>query len=179
MTPEHVETTYLKAKNAASAGGYVKAAGEFRVQRQRYARQKHLAIARDTAADALARLSNASRAVENYFLDISCGYGMRLGRILTVFLVAPLLPALLYAFGGQPFRTDAGQLSAVGGLATPTGQAILFKSLHFSYITFLTIGYGNIGPKGPLARLLAGLEVYLSVILGGLVLYALIKRTEL
>lgn len=32
---------------------------------------------------------------------------------------------------------------------------------------------------GALARLLAGLEVYLRVILGGLVLYALIKRAEL
>lgn len=179
MTPENVETTYLKAKKAASAGGYVKAAGEFRVQRQRHARRKHVAIARDTAADARARLSNASRAVENYFLDMSCGYGMRLGRILAVFLVAPLLPAVLYAFGGQPFRTTAGQLSSIGALVTPEARAVLFKNVYFSYITFLTIGYGGIGPKGALARTLAGLEVYLSVVLGGLVLYALIKRSEL
>ncbi|WP_135533257.1 pentapeptide repeat-containing protein [Halostella pelagica] len=179
MTPENIETTYLKAKKAASAGGYVKAAGEFRVQRQRYARRKHIAIVRDKAAGTRARLSNASRAVENYFLDVSCGYGMRLGRILAVFLVTPLIPAVLYAFGGQPFRTDAGQLSSIWEVTTPAGQAILFKNLHFSYITFLTIGYGNIGPKGALARVFAGLEVYLSVILGGLVLYALIKRSEL
>lgn len=179
MTPENVETTYLKAKKAASAGGYVKAAGEFRVQRQRHARRKHVAIVRDGTADTRARLSNASRTIENYFLDVSCGYGMRLGRILTVFLVAPLFPALLYAFGGQPFRTGAGQLSSIRELATPAGRAILFKNLHFSYITYLTIGYGNIGPKGALARVFAGLEVYLSVILGGLVLYALIKRSEL
>lgn len=179
MTPENIETTYLKAKNAASAGGYVKAAGEFRVQRQRYARQKHLAIARDTTADIRARVSNLSRAIENYFLDVSCGFGMRLGRILTVFLLVPLLPAVLYAFGGRRFATDAGQLEAVWALATPAGRAVMFENLHFSYITYLTIGYGNIGPKGALARLLAGLEVYLSVILGGLVLYALIKRSEL
>lgn len=179
MTPENVETTYLKAKNAASAGGYVKAAGEFRVQRQRYARRKHLAIARDRTAGLRGRVSSASRAAENYFLDVSCGYGMRLGRIITVFLVAPLFPALLYAFGGRPFLTGAGQLSSVSDLATPAGQAIFYENLHFSYITFLTIGYGGIGPEGALARMLAGLEVYLSVILGGLVLYALIKRSEL
>ena len=179
MTPENVETTYLKAKKAASGGGYVKAAGEFRVQRQRHARQKHVAIVRDAAADVRTRISNASRAVENYFLDVACGYGMRLGRILVVFLVAPLFPALLYAFGGPAFRTGAGQLSSVGALATPEGQTILFENLHFSYITFLTIGYGNIGPQGALARILAGLEVYLSIVLGGLVLYALIKRSEL
>ncbi|MFB6197401.1 MAG: pentapeptide repeat-containing protein, partial [Halobacteriaceae archaeon] len=158
MTPENVETTYLKAKKAASAGGYVKAAGEFRVQRQRHARRKHVVIARDATVDGWTRLSNASRAVENYFLDISCGYGMRLGRILTVFVIAPMFPAILYAFGGHRFDTGAGQLSSIGELLTPTGQAIMFKNIHFSYITFLTIGYGNIGPKGALARILAGLE---------------------
>lgn len=179
MTPEHVETTYLKAKNAASAGGYVKAAGEFRVQRQRHARQKHLAIARDAATETRSRLSNASRAFENYFLDISCGYGMRLGRILLVFLITPLLPAVLYTFGGQAFQTGAGQLSSIAALTDPAAQSILFKNIYFSYITFLTIGYGGIGPKGALARVLAGLEVYMSVVLGGLVLYALIKRSEL
>lgn len=179
MTPENIETTYLKAKNAASDGGYVKAAGEFRVQRQRYARRKHLAIVRNADGDLRTRLGSASWALENYFLDITCGYGMRLGRIIAVFLVVPLFPALLYTFGGQPFLTGAGQLSSIDQLATPAGQAIFYENLHFSYITFLTIGYGGIGPKGALARLFAGLEVYLSVILGGLVLYALIKRSEL
>ncbi|MFB6137039.1 MAG: pentapeptide repeat-containing protein [Halobacteriaceae archaeon] len=179
MTPANVETTYLKAKNAASAGGYVKAAGEFRVQRQRFAREKHLQIARDRDAAAGDRLRSASRAAENVFLDVTCGYGMRLGRIVSVFLVAPIVPALLYTFGGRPFLTGAGQLASVGALATAAGRATFFENLHFSYITFLTIGYGGIGPKGALARLLAGLEVYVSVILGGLVLYALIKRSEL
>lgn len=179
LTPENIETTYLKAKKAASAGGYIKAAGEFRVQRQRYARRKHVALANDETVDARTRVTNASRAVENFFLDASCGYGMRLGRILVVFLLAPLIPALLFAFGGPAFRTGAGQLSSFGELTTVAGQAALFENVYFSYITFLTIGYGDIGPLGPLARMLAGLEVYLSVILGGLVLYALIKRSEL
>ncbi|MFB6253818.1 MAG: pentapeptide repeat-containing protein [Halobacteriaceae archaeon] len=179
MSPENIETTYLKAKNAASSGGFVKAAGEFRVQRQRNARNKYLTIARNANVSTVSRISSATRVIENYFLDISCGYGMRLGRILTVFLLAPLFPAFLYAFGGPLFRTEAGQLSSFSQLLTPEGQAIFYKNLHFSYITFLTIGYGGIGPKGALARMLAGLEVYLSVVLGGLVLYALIKRSEL
>lgn len=179
MTPANIETTYLKAKNAASAGGYVKAAGEFRVQRQRYARRKHATIARDPSIDFGGRISSASRALENLFLDVTCGYGMRLGRIIAVFLVAPIIPALLYAFGGPMFETGAGQLTSISQLATPAGQAIMYKNLHFSYITFLTIGYGGIGPQGALARLMAGVEVYVSIILGGLVLYALIKRSEL
>lgn len=179
LTPQHIETTYLKAKQAASAGGYIKAAGEFRVQRQRHARRKHAGIARDTTADGRVRLTSASRAAENFFLDATCGYGMRIGRILIVFLLAPLFPALLFAFGGPQFQTGAGQVSSLTELTTVAGQATLFENVYFSYITFLTIGYGDIGPLGSLARVLAGLEVYLSVILGGLVLYALIKRSEL
>lgn len=169
LTPQHVETTYLKAKQAASAGGYVKAAGEFRVQRQRHARRKHAAIARDTVADARVRVTSASRAAENVFLDAMCGCGMRLGRSLMVFLLAPLAPALLFAFGGPQFQTGAGQVSSLSGFTTGAGQATLFGNVYFSYITFRTIGYGDIGPLGPFARVLAGLEVYVSVILGGLV----------
>jgi uncharacterized protein YjbI with pentapeptide repeats len=178
MTPEVIETTYLKAKNAASDAGYIKAAGEFRVNRQRFARRKHLAIVRDSNVDTRSRIKNASRTVENYFLGITCGHGMRLGRIAVVFLVTPIFPALLYAFGGSAFQTSAGQITSLGQLTTPEGLSILYRLIYFSYITFLTIGYGGIGPQGVLARFLAGFEVYLSVILGGLVLYALVKRSE-
>lgn len=178
LTPETIETTYLKAKNAASDAGYIKAAGEFRVNRQRYARKKHLDIVRDRGVDTRSRLKNASRAIENYFLGITCGHGMRLGRIAAVFLVTPLIPAFLYAFGGSLFRTSAGQITSLGQLATTDGLSTLYQLVYFSYITFLTIGYGGIAPEGALARFLAGFEVYLSVILGGLVVYALVKRSE-
>lgn len=95
-----------------------------------------------------------------------------------MFLIAPIFPAFLYAFGGPAFRTSLGQLPSLGALTTPAGLATFYELVSFSYITFLTIGYGGISPVGPLARLLAGLEVYLSIILGGLVLYSLIKRSE-
>jgi len=106
---------------------------------------------------------------------------MRLVRIIAVFLLFPMLPALLYTFGGPMFTTTAenSQLASFGALTTASGQAILYENIHFSYITFLTIGYGNIGPSGALARMLAGIEVYVSVILSGLVLYGLIKRSEI
>jgi hypothetical protein len=181
MTPETIETTYLRAKTAASNAGQMKPAGEFRVKRQQYARKKYVDIARDSTTDLSTRLLNAGRAAENAFLGITCGHGMRLVRIITVFLLFPMLPALLYTFGGPMFTTtvENSQLSSLGALTTASGQAILFENIHFSYITFLTIGYGNIGPSGALARVLAGLEVYVSVILSGLVLYGLIKRSEI
>jgi uncharacterized protein YjbI with pentapeptide repeats len=180
MTPEAVESTYLRAKNSASVAGDMKAAGEFRVKRQQSARRKHLAIATDGGVDAGSRVRNGVRAAENAFLGATCGYGMRIFRIFGVFALVPALFSLFYAFGGPVFATSAARPSSVtAALLTPEGQAAFFKLVSFSYITFLTIGYGNVGPVGWGARVLVALEVYLSVILGGLVLYALIKRSEI
>ncbi|MDY6764493.1 MAG: pentapeptide repeat-containing protein [Halobacteria archaeon] len=179
MTPATIETTYLNAKNTASAAGDMTAAGEFRIKRQQHARKKHLAIAADSSVDMNARIMNGVRGIENLLLGVTCGHGIRLFRIFGVFALTPAFFAVLYAFGGDLLKTDAGQLSSISALLTPEGQSIFFKNLHFSYITYLTVGYGNLGPKGAIARLLAWSEVYISVILGGLVLYTLIKRSEM
>ena len=178
MTPDVIEKTYLKAKNSASAQSNVKAAGEFRVKRQQHARRKFFDIAADSSETLLTRGRNALRGIENLFLGISCGYGLRLYRITTVFILFPLFAGLLFAVGGSPFETGAGQIT-VTELATVDGIQTLGLNLYFAYITFLTIGYGNIGPIGPVARLLSAFLVYMNVILAGLFLYALIKRSEI
>jgi uncharacterized protein YjbI with pentapeptide repeats len=181
MTPEVIETTYLNAKSAASAAGDMQAAGEFRVKRQQFARRKHWGIATDPSVDVRSRVRSGTRAAENAFLGVTCGHGMRLFRIFGVFAIAPFLFSLFYSFGGPAFMTTIGEQpgSVTAALTTPEGQSLLFKLVSFSYITFLTIGYGNIGPQGWAARIAVAAEVYLSVILGGLVLYALIKRSEM
>ncbi|CCQ36998.1 uncharacterized protein Nmlp_2848 [Natronomonas moolapensis 8.8.11] len=178
MTPDVVEKTYLRAKNSASAQSNVKAAGEFRVKRQQHARRKFFEIAADSDETLLTRGQNAFRGIENLFLGISCGYGLRLYRITTVFALFPLFAGLLFALGGSPFETGAGQIAA-SELATSGGLRTLGLNLYFSYITFLTVGYGNIGPIGPGARFVSAFLVYMNVILAGLFLYALIKRSEI
>jgi len=181
MTPAVIERTYLNAKKSSSASGNMKAAGEFRVKRQQFARKKHLAIVGDRSAGLGTRFRNAVRAVENGFLGITCGHGMRIFRIFAVFAVVPALFAPLYAFGGPAFALEGVSQpeSVTAAFTTPGGRAQFFEILSFSYITFLTIGYGFNGPKGWAARILSPVEVYLSIILGGLVLYALIKRSEI
>jgi len=178
MTPDVIEKTYLRAKNSASSQSNIKAAGEFRVKRQQHARRKFFEIAGDSSETLLTRGRNSLRGIENLFLGISCGYGLRLYRITTVFVLFPLFAGFLFAVGGSPFETGAGQIAA-SELATSDGLRTLGLNLYFSYITFLTIGYGNIGPIGPGARLLSGFLVYMNVILAGLFLYALIKRSEI
>lgn len=179
MTPEIVETTYLKAKNSASSAGDMKAAGEFRVKRQAWARRKHIAIAKDRSVTTVARLQNASRAAENAFLGVTCGHGMRLLRIAAVFVLAPLLFVPFYTFGGPAFETNVGQLDSIAELATPAGREILLGNIHVSYISYTTIGYGNFNPVNTPGQLMASSEAYLSTVLAALLVYALVKRSEL
>jgi len=182
MTPEVIETTYLKAKQSAQEAGDVKVAGEFRVKRQQYSRQKNLEVVRDGSVDAWARVKNFGRAAENYFLGITCGYGMRPIRIGMAFLVAPLLYVPFYVFGGSLFTTsaaDGAQITSLATLLSSDGAQILFENARFSYISYTTIGYGFIGPEGRAAEVMAASEAYLSVVLSALLVYALVKRSEL
>jgi uncharacterized protein YjbI with pentapeptide repeats len=177
MTPEVIEKTYLKAKNNASSQSNIKAAGEFRVKRQQYARKKFAGITRDRTETLGTRAQNGLRAVENLFLGLTCGYGLRLYRITGVFIFFPILTGVLFTFGGDLFATQVGQTS-LGQLSTAGGRETLGLNLYYSYITYLTVGYGNIAPVGAGARVLAPMLVYMNVILAGLFLYALIKRSE-
>ncbi|WP_123538007.1 pentapeptide repeat-containing protein [Halosimplex salinum] len=178
MTPEVIETTYLKAKQSAAAVGDMKVAGEFRVKRQQYSRKENLSVVRDSTAPLWTRVKNLGRATENYFLGITCGHGMRPIRIGFSFLLAPLLYVPLYAFGGSLFETQAGQIP-VGEALTSGGLETLFEVARFSYISYTTIGYGFIGPVGPAAEVAAASEAYLGVVLSALLVYALVKRSEM
>ncbi|CAJ52049.1 uncharacterized protein HQ_1921A [Haloquadratum walsbyi DSM 16790] len=178
LTPARIEKTYLKAKSSASAQSNIKAAGEFRVKRQQYARRKFTQIAADSAEPIRTRIRNGLRTAENLFLEFSCGYGLRLYRITTVFILVPLIAAILFTFAGPLFETSAGQASLSQAL-NATSTRTLLLNVYFSYITFLTIGYGGIGPLGLGARFLAAILVYLNVILAGLFIYSLIKRSEI
>ncbi|WP_436926381.1 pentapeptide repeat-containing protein [Halosimplex amylolyticum] len=178
MTPEVIETTYLKAKQSAAAVGDMKVAGEFRVKRQQFSRKENLSVVRDSSAPLWTRVKNLGRATENYFLGVTCGHGMRPIRIGFSFLLAPLLYVPLYAFGGSPFRTAAGQVAPSEAL-TPEGLATLFDVARFSYVSYTTIGYGFLGPEGRAAEVFAASEAYLSVVLSALLVYALVKRSEM
>jgi len=178
MTPSVVETTYLKAKQSAAAVGDMKVAGEFRVKRQQFSRKENLGVVRDTDQPLWTRLKNLGRAAENYFLGLTCGHGMRPIRIGFAFVLAPLLYVPFYAFGGSSFQTAAGQVT-LGEALTGGGLATLFDVARFSYISYTTIGYGFLGPEGRAAEVFAASEAYLSVVLSALLVYALVKRSEM
>ncbi|WP_459192926.1 pentapeptide repeat-containing protein [Halosimplex sp. J119] len=179
MTPQAIEKTYQRAKICASAMGNVEASGKFRFKRQQYARDSYRDIASDPEESIGTRIRNGQRVGENFFLGLTCGHGIRLYRIAAMFVFFPIAPALLYAFGGPAFRTEAGQIHSVAELVTGGGIETFMSIVYFSYITFLTIGYGDIVATGRLGLVMVSLEAYASVVLGGLFIYVLVKRSEL
>lgn len=174
MTSNVIERTYLKAKNCASLTGDNTAAGEFRVERQQLSRRNNLDVAKDPEAAPMARVRNTARALENGFLEVTCGHGMRLLRILSIFLLLPVVPALLFAFGAPGLATTAGQIQSVPKLFTAEGRHVHYRTVRFSYVTDTAIAYGQINP----VRGLATAEAYSSAVFAALVVYTLIERSE-
>jgi hypothetical protein len=179
MTSTEIEKTYQRAKISASEEGNVEASGKFRFKRQQWARKNYRAIAFDADESLTTRIRNGQRVCENLFMGTTCGHGMRLYRIAAMFVFFPIFPALLYTFGGPTFRTGAGQVHPIADIATVGGLETFAANIHFSYITFLTIGYGNVVAEGRLGLVLVSSEAYASVVLGGLFIYVLVKRSEL
>jgi hypothetical protein len=60
-----------------------------------------------------------------------------------------------------------------GNIVREIGNAV-----YFSYISFTTIGYGNIGPMGPGARFLAATQGLRNGVFFALLIYTLNKQTD-
>lgn len=163
MTYSNIEQTYNNASGNASDNSEKKAARQFSVKRHRYSRHKNKQMAFDTTEplNFSSRIQKLVGASLNYFLDISCGYRTKLLRIsLITFFVIPLVFAIFYSLGG-PFETTVG--SALNS-SNPIG--IFAENLHFSYITFTTVGYGNNAAVGGVAAALTALQGSLNVMFG-------------
>jgi hypothetical protein len=177
MTPDVIEETYLMAKEDASQSGARAAARNFDVKHKRYNRKKnfHMAIDTKEPLTAVVRLRKLVDVAINVFLDLSCGYLTKVGRSAFItFGVIPIGAALLFAQGG-PFLTNAGSI-----WSSTDPVAVLGDSLYYSYITFTSVGYGDIGPKAAAhgAKLLAVLEGCLGLLYGVLFTATLLNRID-
>jgi len=66
-----------------------------------------------------------------------------------------------------------GSLSGGSGPAGPTSCELIY----FSYVTMMTIGYGDIVPTSPLSRLLVVFEGFAGMTLTSVVLAVLVAKT--
>jgi hypothetical protein len=103
-------------------------------------------------------------------MQLTCGYGNRLPRIAAFTFLLPAVFGVLYVLGG-PLETQAGVVQGADAPAT-----VLFEGLYYSYISFSTIGYGDIGPIGWLAKILAASQGMLNGLFFTLLTFTLFKR---
>lgn len=206
LTPGEIESTYLKAKNAAADSGDRKAAAEFFIKEMIFRRKKYEKIIRgDTRSlqdnnslieedfsdkvseftkggDVRTRIGAIGKWIGNWVLYQTCGYGERLWRVIYISGVVVTVFGILFATvtegtsGVSDLATDG--INSMGTLLSPQGLVVILKNIYFSLITFTTLGYGDIRPVGRAAGTLAGLESFIGALLVALVVFVLGRRVS-
>jgi uncharacterized protein YjbI with pentapeptide repeats len=185
LSPTVLETTYLRAADAAKAQGARQGAVEFSIQKAYWRRRKNLDELRNRRLSIPDRVGTAGNVVGNFAWHQVCGYGYRLWRILATSLVVIVVWGFLYAFlsdpdtGADAAGTTMAGLSSASQLGTAEGLTILAQHVYFSLITFTTVGYGDVNPLGLSVRYLAATEGALGVLLASLVVFVLGRRVAL
>ncbi len=100
-------------------------------------------------------------------MQFTCGYGNRLPRIAALTFLLPLVYGILYVLGGA---------LETGAAVDKTTMEVLFDNVYYSYISFSTVGYGDINPLGPAARVLAASQGMLNGLFFTLLTFTLFKR---
>lgn len=178
-SPASLESTYLKAKNSASAVGQRKVASEFYIKEFSFRRKKNAGIALDSDVAPLSRLRAGGKWLGNWLLHKSCGYGERIWRIVYASVLVVVVWGLLYATVTGGFRdVEANEVAALETFGQSVGSGVtdITLSLYFSLLTFTSLGTWRVEPVGPTARLLASVEAFLGALLLALVVFVLGRR---
>ena len=96
-----------------------------------------------------------------------------IGVVLTAAFLFPWVGGFHSQSKDHTFRLVLGGPVDIGEIVTTYGQ-----SLYFSVITFSTIGYGDLSPRGVGSQVLVGLESLLGALLVALFIFVLGRRTE-
>jgi len=99
------------------------------------------------------------------------GRRMDLNRMIGGICVYLLLGISISILNMLVYRFIPGSFNGLSGSAAETGGVNL---IYYSFVTMTTLGYGDITPAGPLARLLAYLsaiagQFYIAILVGTLV----------
>lgn len=143
MTAEDLEVTYLKAKNGAKAIDENEAVSQFFLREMRYRRRRHLQAMR-TADSLRGRIRAAGRAVTNFVMGGTCGFGERPWRVVAASVGVVALFAVVYGIVGAPTSYEPA----------PIGYAIL------STETFVALVLGSPQITNPSVNLLTSIEAF-------------------
>lgn len=107
-----------------------------------------------------------------------CGFGEKMGWLFRSFIIIILFPAIGYMFTGINVGNSIIKYTFVGG--TPVGIIQIIKDfgmcLHFSIVTFSTVGYGNITPYGAGSYFISALQIITGIIFLATFTSVILKR---
>jgi hypothetical protein len=111
--------------------------------------------------------------LQSVALDVLWGYGQRPSRLLFFSILFCFLCAAGYFLMG----VKSGDTCTTGWNAPSTGMHV-FECVYFSFITFTTVGYGDITPCSTPSRILAACEALSGIFTMGLFVTANVRKLE-
>lgn len=136
--PSDAEVAYRKAKISYQREGDYAEAGYYRLLEMRARRAQRNPII---------------RALEFLFVDLTCGYGEHWWKVILTALILVFGCALLYYFF-FPITSPDIQITGIG-------WGYFKDCLYFSFVTFTTLGYGDLRPMPEVGtRAVASIEAF-------------------
>jgi Ion channel/Pentapeptide repeats (8 copies) len=106
-----------------------------------------------------------------------CGYGEKPFRSFRTSMIVIVTCAILYLFTGVETKD---RLIDYNDLSMPNGIGAFFRDLlyciHFSIVTFATVGYGDLVPNGMPGILIADIEIIMGVIMVAIWTSTLVRK---
>ncbi len=117
------------------------------------------------------------RKVYSYIANIVCGYGERPYRSFLLSLIIILIFALLYMIIG--IESSSGIIGIKTLQDNFSIKELLWNiiyCIHFSLVTFSTVGYGNLLPCNITGVILSSIEILIGIIMVGILTSTLVRK---
>lgn len=156
---QQAEEIYRNLRRITEADGLFETAGLF-FQKEMKMRRKQMP-------------AFSSKRVISKIVELSCGYGERPLRIVSISMIIILFFSFLFFLLGINFSGNIVSFSINNSFFENIN--IFLNSLYFSVVTFTTLGYGDITPIG-ISKLFAAIEALLGGFILALFVVVFVKK---
>lgn len=123
------------------------------------------------------RTLKGRRKFYSYVANMVCGYGEKPYRSLLLSLIIILIFALLYMITGiESSNGLIGIETLLDNFSIKTFMWTMINCIHFSLVTFSTVGYGNLLPHNITGVVLSSIEILIGIIMVGILTSTLVRK---
>lgn len=114
----------------------------------------------------------------DFFSWAVCGFGEKINRFIVWMLGIIIVPAFSYLFSGLQVGDRVIQYRLTDGSLKNTVQLAkdLVQCVHFSIVTFSTVGYGNIIPYGVASCVISAVQILLGILFVAILTSIVVQR---